>query len=213
VPGLEVEVARLAKAEGLDVQLGTRLAWLTGRGHTGDSVTDAPRALIDCLAAIHAALEGDATSLAAKRAGAPPIPDLIHVPTGCIIEVDERQHFTTARERSFEHYPSTVALGFDVDEYRQLIATWRSRADRAFAHRTAVDFPSPGGRQAQRAYNDSVRDLLAPTFTGRPVLRLPVPDRRMDGVIDRLKDACVGSADRRRTAPRPGRRAMDPHGA
>lgn len=82
-----------------------------------------------------------------------------------------------------------MSLGFDVGAYRKLISTWRARADRAYAHKTSADFPSPGGRQAQRAYNDSLRDLLAPTFTAHPIVRLAIPGRSLDGIVDRLAQA------------------------
>jgi hypothetical protein len=82
-----------------------------------------------------------------------------------------------------------VPLGCDIEEYRQLIGRWRSKGDAAFAHRVSRDFPRPGGRQAQRAYNDALRDLLAPTFTGRPVLRIPAPDRSVSTALARLRQA------------------------
>lgn len=91
--------------------------------------------------------------------------------------MDEVQHFTTARLKSFEFYPPDSVLGFDMDEYRRLIVKWRAKGDSAFAHKVAPDFPNRGGRQAQRAYNDALRDLLAPTFTRLPVIRVPLPDR------------------------------------
>lgn len=83
--------------------------------------------------------------------------------------------------------PRTPFLGFDVVEYGELVSVWRGRADAAYAHRTSRDFPQPGGRQAQRAYNDALRDLLAPNYyTGHPVVRIPVPGRTLDGALDRL---------------------------
>jgi hypothetical protein len=72
------------------------------------------------------------------------------------------QHFTTARMTTFDFYPAAVPLGFDIDEYRQLVRRWHSKGDAAFKHRVSVDFPQRGGRQAQRAYNDALRDLLGP---------------------------------------------------
>jgi hypothetical protein len=66
------------------------------------------------------------------------------------VEVDEVQHFTTARLSTFAHYPPAADVGFDVEEYQSLIGQWRKQADRAFAHKVAADFPRPGGRQAQR---------------------------------------------------------------
>jgi hypothetical protein len=187
MPGLETAVAELANAAGVELTLGRAVPWLSGRGHLNEIVqSTAPAPLIVALAKIHLRLGGDAGLLAGKRAGNPPTPDLVHVPTGTIVEVDEVQHFSSARARALDLYPEDIDLGFDLGTYRELISTWRPKADRAYAHRTSADFPSPGGRQAQRAYNDSLRDLLAPTFTGRPLVRLAVPDRSLDGIVDRL---------------------------
>lgn len=187
MPGLEVAVAKLASAAGIDIVLGTKVPWLSGRGHLDDVVqSDAPASAINALAEIHLTLGGDADLLASKRAGNAPTPDLVHRPSGTIIEVDEVQHSTTARERSLRLYPGDAVTAFDLDRYLDLVSTWRAKGDAAFAHKTAKDFPAPGGRQAQRAYNDSLRDLLAPTFTGHPVIRVAVPDRSLAGVADRL---------------------------
>jgi hypothetical protein len=126
---------------------------------------------------------------ASKSGGRQPLPDLIHDELGCVIEVDEVQHFTTARARTFELYPETVQLGYSLNDYLGLVRKWHGRGDRAFAHQTATDFPKPGGRQAHRAYNDALRDLLAPTFTGHPVIRIAAPDRNMGSALAQLQRA------------------------
>ncbi len=153
------------------------MPWLSPRGHLDDAVTEnAPAEVVAALGAIHAALGGDAGLLAAKRGGRP-IPDLVHAQTGQIVEVDEVQHFTTARAVTLSMYPVNATVAYDVGAYRDLIEHWRYKADRAFAHKVSTDFPNRGGRQAQRAYNDALRDLLAPVFTGYPLVRVAVPDR------------------------------------
>jgi hypothetical protein len=161
VPGLEVDVIEIAERAGIPLALGTAQPWLSGRGHLNELVQDqASPILVELLAEIHDALGGDATVLAAKRRGPPPTPDLIHVSSGQIIEVDEVQHFTSARGRSLAAYPVEHLLGFDIYEYRQLISRWHPKADRAFAHKVSADFSFPGGRQAQRAYNDALRSRV-----------------------------------------------------
>lgn len=186
--GLHLEVLRLGRAAGLPLTLGRSLSWLTGRGHFNDVVQrDVPRSIVAALTQIHLNLGGDAVALETKRAGNPPTPDLIHSELGCVIEVDEVQHFTSARLQTLDLYPSDVPLGFDLAQYRSHVQHWRSKGDRAFAHKVSSDFPQPGGRQAQRAYNDSLRDLLAPTFTSHPVIRIAVPTRSLAGVVDDLK--------------------------
>lgn len=188
-PGLHHAALDEAVASGIPLSLGTPVPWLTGRGHLADAVRDAPSDALSALTTIHRELDGDTNVLANKRAGNPPTPDLIHDELGCLIEVDEKQHFTSARLRTFEYYPPDCELGFDNVEYRALVEQWRTRGDSSFAHKFAPDFPRPGGRQAQRAYNDALRDLLAPTFTGHPLIRLAVPDRSLEGILDRLRIA------------------------
>jgi hypothetical protein len=149
----------------------------------------APKPVIAALSKMHAALGGDAEKLATKTASGSPTPDLVHQELGCIIEVDEVQHFTSARLRSFDFYRADVRLGFDVRAYIDLCVIWRGVGDKAYAHKVSRDFPHRGGRQAQRAYNDALRDLLAPTFTGYPVIRIPVPDRSLRDAIETLRTA------------------------
>ena len=66
-----------------------------------------------------------------------------------IIEYDERQHFTLQRAKTLELYPQDIVLGFDPEEW---IATCRSVQ--------ATD-PMPPYRDEQRAFYDSLRDILA----------------------------------------------------
>jgi len=66
-----------------------------------------------------------------------------------IIEVDERQHYTKPRAMALRNYPPTVALGFDKTR-------WIKDCERI-----AATDPSPPHRDEQRAYYDSLRDLLA----------------------------------------------------
>lgn len=188
--GLHVPVLDAAARAGIPLSLGTPTPWLTGRGHLMEDVQRrAPSQVLSALSSIHRELGGDASVLESKRLGNPPIPDLVHDDLGCIIEVDEVQHFTTSRAKSLSLYPTDVPLGFDLRDYAAMTQRWAAKGDRAFAHKTAIDFQRHGGRQAQRAYNDALRDLLAPTFTGYPVIRLAVPDRDLVGVVDKLEAA------------------------
>jgi very-short-patch-repair endonuclease len=76
-----------------------------------------------------------------------------------VIEYDERQHFTVQRAAALRLYPSKHALGFDRND-------WIDVCDRI----QAVD-KSPVYRDEQRAFYDSMRDLLA-AENGIRVIRL-----------------------------------------
>lgn len=185
--GLHQPFLEMARDAGIPIAEGRPVDWLSGRGHLNECLSGrASLEVIGILGQIHEGLGGDGAALARKAEGSRLIPDLIHEEFGCIIEIDEVQHFTTARLRTFEWYPAEADLGFDLAEYQRLSARWASKGDRAFRHKVSADFPTPGGRQAQRAYNDALRDLLAPVFTGLPVIRIPVPDRSLSGAVDRL---------------------------
>jgi hypothetical protein len=163
----------LALAAGIDLGTGA-VAGMTGRGHLAAGASCCPPEALAALARIHRELGGDVGALRDKREVALR-PDFL-LGDIQIVEVDEVQHFTSDRARALELYPSSVALGFDKAEYLDLCRRWAAVADRYRAAKPAADFPGRGGRRAQRAYLDAVRDLLAPTLTGAVVIRAPAAD-------------------------------------
>ena len=76
-----------------------------------------------------------------------------------IIEYDERQHFTKQRAKSLAHYPPDLNLGFDKDKWCE-----------ACENIKAID-NDPEYRDEQRAFYDSVRDILA-TRNGMTLIRI-----------------------------------------
>lgn len=89
-----------------------------------------------------------------------------------MVEVDEVQHFTSYRAVTLELLRSRRRQ--DLDSYRELCMTWSPKADRYRAARGAKGFPGLFGRSRQRAYNDLLRDLVAPAM-GYKILRIPAP--------------------------------------
>jgi hypothetical protein len=172
----ESGVFALAREAGIALERGGSLPWLTNRGHLNPVLRETvPGETVAVLRAIYQRLGGDETALAGKRSGANPRPDFLLPSAALIVEIDETQHFTSDRLLTLELYPEDARLAFDVGEYRGLIGGWSSVADRYRAAKPAVDFPRLGGRRAQRAYFDAVRDLAAPAF-GWTVVRVPGPE-------------------------------------
>lgn len=146
-------------------------SWLCQQGHL--ALPDEAAKARQVLEQIYLELGGDLAELAA----APPtrLPgDFLHEPTATLVEVDEEQHFTTARLRTLKHYPQHQALGFDVGDYMALCRRHQAHANRSFAHRAARGFGA-GGRQHQRAYYDALRDLAAPAMGHPPLIRIEAP--------------------------------------
>jgi hypothetical protein len=192
VGATESGVFTLAREAGIGLTRGTAQPWLTNRGHLNPVIADAvPAATLGLLRSIYKQLGGVEAALANKRAGSSPRPDFLLLSRSLIIEVDEIQHFTTDRLAALELYPEDAGLAFDVAEYRKLISKWSPVADGYRAAKPSVDFPRAGGRRAQRAYFDAVRDLVAPSFSWR-VLRVAAPECdapiAMSRLVARLRD-------------------------
>jgi hypothetical protein len=174
-----------ARARGVELVWKPRFPWLSGKGHIEPAAQSAPSRTLDRLAAIHEALGGDPSLLRAKRRKEPESDFLWGERT--IIELDEFQHFSTARLRSLDFYGG-FRVGFDVVRYRRLCNEHRARADKYRASKEAKDFPVPGSRTAQRAYLDTVRDLIGPAMEYR-VIRIPAPEEDVEMAVQDLVTA------------------------
>lgn len=85
----------------------------------------------------------------------------IYIPDpGFIVEFDESQHFSEAREIALNHYPNDLRLGFNIDDWKQLCASIRSKDN------------DPKDRDEQRSWYDTIRDFL-PLIKGfQPTVRI-----------------------------------------
>ena len=99
-----------------------------------------------------------------------------------IIEYDERQHFTEPRAISFDFYPENISFAFDI-------RYWKDECNRIKAKDSDKNKPD---RDEQRAFYDSVRDILA-ARNGMTLIRIKHEDydwesesgvRTMDNLIN-----------------------------
>jgi hypothetical protein len=188
IAGDRLQAAFHGLVSDLGVSTGTTFPWLSNHGHLDPAVASAAgKDIVAVLADIHARLGGNRDRLAAKRRQELR-PDFIHAERCLIIELDEIQHFTTDRGLTLDRYPSGAEVAFDVNSYKELVRTLRAQADRYRQAKPASDFPFAGGRRAQRAYLDAVRDLVAPAH-GWNLLRVPAPSRDPARAAEHLRCA------------------------
>lgn len=77
-----------------------------------------------------------------------------------VVEFDERQHFTALRAASLKAYPPNAPVGFDLNRWVELSEKIRAGDN------------SPIYRDEQRAFYDSIRDIMSPQLRLRPVIRV-----------------------------------------
>lgn len=184
-PGdVQLAFAQAAAEDG--IVLGSRsFDWLCEQGHVGlervakarrDPALAAPvTAACERLVAIYARLNGDISVLYASRENLWLPVELVHEPTGTLIEVDESPHFTSFRLAALELYAADAPVGFDLDEYKDLCRAWCSRTDGLARGMPAKGFGF-GGVERQRAYHDALCDLATPAMGHPPVVRIAAVD-------------------------------------
>jgi hypothetical protein len=160
--------------------------WLCEQGHIGlervakdrrDPALVGPvTTAIATLGVIYARLKGDISVLAAARGNLLLPVDLVHEPTGTVIAIDEPPHFTSFRLTALELYPADVAVGFDLEEHKELCRAWCSGTDGLERGLAAKGFGF-GGIQRERAYHDALRDLATPAMGHPPLVRIAAVDR------------------------------------
>ena len=181
---VHVAFAHAALEDG--IQLGSQtFDWLCEQGHVGlervaknrrePALIEPVTAALERLAAIYARLNGDVSVLHASRENLLLPVDLVHAPTGTVIEVDGEPHFTSFRLAALELYPLEVAVAFDLDEYKELCRAWCSRTD-GLQRGLATKGFGFGGAQKERAYHDALRDLATPAMGHPPLVRIAAVD-------------------------------------
>lgn len=158
-------------AGGYDMQRNRTVPWLTTRGHLDGALVDVvPSEVLAVLRRIFLRLGGKEDLLSTKR--------ILRLRPDAflderILELDEIQHFSSARLATLALYPDNAALGFDRHQYERLCSRWAPRGGDGYrAAKQTREFPQRGGRTAQRAYFDALRDLIAPYAGAGPVIRI-----------------------------------------
>ncbi|MGH3135623.1 MAG: DUF7255 family protein [Gaiellaceae bacterium] len=182
--GVQLTFAQAAAADGIVLGRQT-FDWLSEQGHVGlervargrrDPALVGPvTAALETLDAIYTRLKGDISVLHASRETLLLPMDLVHEPTGTVIEVDEALHFTSFRLATLELYPADVTVGFDLDQHKELCLAWCSRTDGLSRGLAAKGFGF-GGVQRERAYHDALRDLATPAMGHPPLIRIVAVD-------------------------------------
>ena len=150
-------------------------------------------AAVEVLAAIYARLEGDGSVLHAARANLLLGVDLVHPPTGTVIAIDEREHFTSFRLAALELYPADAAVGFDHDEHKRLCRDLCAETD-ALSRGLAAKGFGFGGVPRERAYHDALRDLAVPSMGHPPVVRIAAVDGDGAAAYERHRAALLDLA-------------------
>src|SRR4051812_48075502 len=78
------------------------------------------------------------------------------------VEIDERQHFNSCRATTLQHYPVDAKLGFPKDAWLSRAHSTPAISGGKWAWPKPPLFPEQGGRHQQRAFRDSIADLLPP---------------------------------------------------
>jgi hypothetical protein len=147
-------------------------------------------AALEDLSVIYATLRGDISMLRASRENLLLPVDLVHEPTGTVVEVDAAPHFTSFRLAALELYRPGARLGFDRDEHMRLCREWSARTDRLGGGLPAKGFGF-GGRARERAYRDALLDLATPAMGHPPVIRIVATDGDGAAAYARHRDALL----------------------
>jgi hypothetical protein len=176
--------AEAAARDGIALEPGA-FEWLCEQGHVGlervakarrDPALVAPvKAALEVLGRILARLRGDLAVLRSARENLLLPLELVHAPSGLIVELDDPAHLTSFRLQTLELYPAGARVGFDVAAYAELCRRFAEQSDGIGRGLAAKGFGF-GGVPRERAYHDALRDLAAPAMGLPPLLRIAVLD-------------------------------------
>jgi hypothetical protein len=114
----------------------------------------------DTLKSIYEALQKQRGHESFVRSESLPNCDFLVSAPGFLLEFDESQHFTASRKLSLSLYPKEGFYGFDCSRWVELCEKINARDN------------TPPFRDEQRAWYDTLRDLVPETLGMRPTVRL-----------------------------------------
>jgi hypothetical protein len=135
------------------------------------------------------ALRGDAQANKAKRTSVLSSDSYFGGRYNFLLEFDEFQHFSTARLKTLDLYPSDVKVNFSIQSWKQFCIAHSGKADAYRKTKRTKDFDFDGGRTAQRAYLDCFRDLLPTQHGLQPTIR--ISEFEVIGIHSNNNDACA----------------------
>jgi hypothetical protein len=196
--------AKAAAQDGIKLE-SQSFDWLCEQGHVGlERVAKARRdpamvapvsAALQVLGAIYARLKGDVSVLRASRENLLLPVELVHAPTGTVIEVDGPAHFTSFRLTALELYPVDVVVGFDLGRHKDLCRAWCSRTDGISRGLAAKGFGF-GGVPRELAYHDALRDLAVVPMGHPPLVRVAALDGDGAAAYRRHRDQLLSALGR-----------------
>jgi hypothetical protein len=89
-----------------------------------------------------------------------------------IVEIDESQHFNKFRLATLELYPGSLRLGFPKASWVAASRAKKRLEAGGFARPCPPLFPATNGRHRQRAFRDSLCDLLPDIHGFGPTIRI-----------------------------------------
>lgn len=93
-----------------------------------------------------------------------------------IIEYDERQHFTRAREITLSLYPKDIEIQYDIDKWKSLCRSIAAKDN------------DPAYRDEQRAWYDTLRDFAPTLLKIHPTIRIVDNERKWCALQDNNDD-------------------------
>jgi hypothetical protein len=89
-----------------------------------------------------------------------------------IVEIDEMQHFNHYRAQTLQLYPASIQTAFNRNVWIESSMAKKRLEGGGFGRPRPPPFPHPDGRHRQRAFRDSLADLLPPEHGFLPTLRV-----------------------------------------